>query len=131
MENIEVTIPQTWKGLPIKLSKIVTTKDNQFLNNGDIAAFIQIFGDPSDYIKSGDLLCLEVNTSGYDGHIFKYESIVEIIGIKHVFSPISQFMERKEIIVDDLSKVSIKGKILCSFRGLSEGISFLTMAQEE
>ncbi len=33
MENIEVTIPQTWKGLPIKLSKIVTTKDNQFLNN--------------------------------------------------------------------------------------------------
>ncbi len=108
MENIEVTIPQTWKGLPIKLSKIVTTKDNHFLNNGDIAAFIQIFGDPSDYIKSGDLLCLEANTSGYDGH-FKYEPVVEITGIKHVFHLFLSF-GRKEIIVDDLSKVSIREK---------------------
>lgn len=131
MKTIEIAIPQTWKGLPIKLSRIITTEDNRFLNNGDIAAFIQISNDPSNYIKSGDLICLETDSEGFDGHIFKYEPVVDIKGVKHVFIPISQFLERNEIVVDDLSEAPIKGKMLCSFRGLSEGISFLDLTKEE
>lgn len=131
METIEIAIPQTWKGLPIKLSRIITTEDNRFLNNGDIAAFIQISNDPSNYIKSGDLICLETDSVGYDGHIYMYQPLVDTKGVKHVFLPISQFLERDEIVADNFSEVPIKGKMLCSFRGLSEGISFLNLTKED
>ncbi|EPH89997.1 hypothetical protein D922_03372 [Enterococcus faecalis 06-MB-DW-09] len=131
MENLEVAIPQFWKGLPVRLSRIVTTDDNPYLNNGDFAAFIQILGDPSDFIKPGDLLCLETDSKGFEGHVFEYHVKVETKGVRHIFSPISQFLERDEIVIDDLSEVQIKGKLLCSFRGLSEGISFLDLGKED
>ncbi|EPI39914.1 hypothetical protein [Enterococcus faecalis] len=125
MEYSKVLLPNNWRGLPIYLSRIVTTDDNSYFRNNDIVACGVLKGTQySDYVKNGDFVQLESTNEEFVGHVFRYELEVTQSGTLHHFLPTSKFLNAKEIIVKELSDITILSKVLFIFHELSEDIEF-------
>lgn len=129
MEQLEVILPMFWKGLEVKLSKVATTSDNEWLSNEDTVALVKLpAGHAADYVKNGDVLLLETENKEYSSHAYHYSENKN--NNTHVFSPLSVFLEKETIVVADLSEIKILGKILCSFKNISEEICFKVFPED-
>lgn len=125
MENSKVILPNNWRGLPIYLSRIVTTDDNKYFRNNDIVGWADLKGEKySDYVKNGDFVQLESLDEEFSGHVFRYELEVTQAGTLHHFLPTSNFLNAKEITVKKMSDITILSKVLFIFHEMSEDIKF-------
>lgn len=129
MEEISIMIPTLWKGLPVKLQRVSTTPDNEILNHHDVALIVNLTDiNPMMYIKENDIVLLKSTDENYASHAFKYTTGISTKGKTHIFTPISGFLEREPLSYLTLDDVKILGKILCSFRSISEEIEYLSIS---
>ncbi|QXN86324.1 hypothetical protein KV134_08945 [Tetragenococcus halophilus] len=132
MESVYITLPNTWKGLPVHLSSITTTEDNRSLNNEDTVLVASLINqNVIDFISDYDVLLLKSKDEEFESHAFKYNKIVNEDSVTHKFTPLSKFLGKKTFEATSINDVSIIGKVLCSFKGVSEEIMFKQFNEDE
>lgn len=132
MESVDITVPNHWKGLPVYLSSITTMSDNNSLNDEDIVLVASLINQNVRYfINDQDILLLKTKDKEFDAHAFKYNKIVNEDGTIHKFTPLSKFLGKKTFEATSINDVSIVGKVLCSFKGVSEEIKFKQLSEEK
>lgn len=132
MEMVDITVPNHWKGLPVYLSSITTMSDNDSLNNEDIVLVASLVNqNVMEFISDQDVLLLKSKDKEFDAHAFKYNKIVNEDSVTHKFTPLSKFLGKKTFEATSINDVSIVGKVLCSFKGVSEEIMFKQFNEDE
>jgi hypothetical protein len=128
MQPLEIILQRTWQGLEVKLATITTTNDNEYLSSKDIAAYVDLPKESaSKYIKDNDILLLSTTETEFDSHAYLYNRKITSDKLIHTFTPISEFLKKETITTEKLNDVEIIGKLLCSFKNLSETINFKTI----
>lgn len=132
MEPIDIVLPHTWRGFPVHLSSITTTDDSKILNNGDIVLVASLNKqNVINFIRDKDVLLLESQNEEFESHAFEYNRIVNEDGMTHKFIPLSKFLDKKTFETTSINDVNIVGKVLCSFKNVSEEIQFKQFNDDE
>ncbi|MDN6664898.1 MAG: hypothetical protein L0L14_10335 [Tetragenococcus koreensis] len=132
MEPIDIVLPRTWKGLSVHLSSITTTDDSKILNNGDIVLVASLIDqNVIDFISDQDVLLLKSQDEEFESHAFNYNKIVNEDGVTHKFTPLSNFLNKKAFEAASINDVNVIGKVLCSFKNVSEEMRFKQFNDEE